>query len=551
MEPSAQRILGAPDPGFTSVLAKIREIENAGEEASGSVGANKDSLAETGVSVADFDDPEDLGSFDAELKPESTVEYVRNGAQIDNFRIMDRRGRQVNVLRPWQIYTYAYDVEFLAPSTFVRFGMMVKLFSGLEIGGQATAPAGGGIELIPEGARWEVRFRFQPALSPGIYSLNAGVLGREGGVDGYLHRVLDAAVFRVDPRKRRRMTGHVDLSYGTRPVAEPISEYRWLKRKEAHLHGAREAARWNDEQGERGRSGVRRELRELRAKITDFEQDLLRSATELESLYMKLAAEKRAKLFMGRYPFPDESTMFMESSIREMLENGHLLIDLVNDQGFLKLDGSVVDVGCGYGRSAYTLLEMGFTGHYLGFDILSDHIRWLSKNLSPVTAPAILEFKHLDVVNDRYNPTGKLEAAEAILPSMEEPADLIIAFSVFTHMYPVEVAHYLRELSLQMTGDSILCASFFLMNQDWEECEAQGKSTYPMDYVLNDHCRYNSWEDPLYAIAFREDWLLATCAKVGLVPVGEIHLGSWCGRGSQQPCYQDTIFFKRSSEWLG
>ena len=71
-----------------------------------------------------------------------------------------------------------------------------------------------------------------------------------------------------------------------------------------------------------------------------------------------------------------------------------------------------------------------------------------------------------------------------------------------------------------------------------------------MDYVLNEDCRYNSWEDPLYAIAFREDWLLATCAKVGLVPVGEIHLGSWCGRGSQQRCYQDTIFFKRSSERL-
>ena len=228
-----QRLLYAPEQEVASVLAEIREIDNAGEALT-STGANKGPVAEIGVSTEDFDDPEDFGSFDADFKPESTVEYIRNGAQISNVRILDPHDNQVNVLRPWQTYTYVYDVEFLASATSVRFGMMVKLTSGLEMGGQVSEPAGDGIEFVPEGARWEVRFQFQPALLPGTYFLNAGARGREDGVEGYLHRILDAAVFRIDPRKRERITGHVDFSAGTLPVARPLAESasdsRWLNR---------------------------------------------------------------------------------------------------------------------------------------------------------------------------------------------------------------------------------------------------------------------------------------------------------------------------------
>lgn len=246
-------------------------------------------------------------------------------------------------------------------------------------------------------------------------------------------------------------------------------------------------------------------------------------------------------------PFPDDGMLFMESSAADMLANGLRLMNFVKDHGHLNLEGTVVDVGCGYGRNAYALLDMGFEGRYLGFDILSDHIRWLSDNFQSNSTGALFEFEHLDVINDRYNPRGRFEATEALLPEMGEPADLIIAFSVFTHMYPVEVMHYLRELSFQMNGDSILCASFFLMNADWEVWERRGGSTFPMPYSLDDSCSYSDPEDPLYAIAFRDDWLDSTFAEAGLARVGKTHLGSWCGRGRTRPCFQDTVFLRRAS----
>lgn len=247
---------------------------------------------------------------------------------------------------------------------------------------------------------------------------------------------------------------------------------------------------------------------------------------------------------MDRYPYPPQNLMFMDPSVEKMLENGSQLLGFVRDRGFLRLDGSVLDVGCGYGRSAYALLEMGFTGRYLGFDILPKHVAWLSENLSDSTAPAAVEFRHLDVCNERYNPSGKLKASEVSLPGPDQPPDLILAFSVFTHMYADEIAHYLSELAGRMGADSVLCATFFLMNPSWQVCEAEGKSAFPMDFVLNEDCRYHNHEDPLNAIAYRQEWVLSTCAEAGLALANDVHLGSWCGRGKGQSCYQDTIFLK-------
>jgi SAM-dependent methyltransferase len=245
---------------------------------------------------------------------------------------------------------------------------------------------------------------------------------------------------------------------------------------------------------------------------------------------------------VDRYPYPPKNLMFMDPSVEKMLENGRKLLGFVQDEGYVRLEGSVLDVGCGYGRSAYALLEMGFTGRYLGFDILPKHVSWLSEHLSTSTTPPIFEFRHLDVCNERYNPDGKFKAIEASLPVPAQPPDLILAFSVFTHMYADEISHYLEQLAALMGPDSVLCATFFLMNPSWQACEAQGKSAFPMDFVLDENCRYHDREDPLAAIAFREEWVRSTIEEAGLVPANDVHLGSWCGRGKDQPCYQDTFF---------
>jgi lipopolysaccharide transport system ATP-binding protein len=151
------------------------------------------------------------GFYVPALVPKSTVEYEIRGARIREPRILGSNGLPVNLLEVGRRYTYAYEVDFSEPAFQVRFGMMIKLMSGLELAGQTSHAEGDGIEQIAAGQRARVRFHFSTALSRGTYFLNAGVLGTREGEEVFLHRVVDGSMFRIESRPAHA-TGYVDLS---------------------------------------------------------------------------------------------------------------------------------------------------------------------------------------------------------------------------------------------------------------------------------------------------------------------------------------------------
>ena len=152
-----------------------------------------------------------LAALDADLRSMSTVEYPSNGALIRAPRIMTAAGEIVNVLVRGDTYTYGYEVEFTRPARRVRFGMMIKTTSGIELGG-GTYPDAGGLDAeIPAGERVSLRFDFRCQLFAGMYFLNAGLMGEVDGVDTYLHRLVDALAFRVQPDASGKHSVYVDF----------------------------------------------------------------------------------------------------------------------------------------------------------------------------------------------------------------------------------------------------------------------------------------------------------------------------------------------------
>ncbi len=90
--------------------------------------------------------------------------------------------------------------------------MVIKTVSGLELGGaQSTIKIENSISFVSSDEDYLVEFSFIPFLNTGAYFLNAGVLGEADGNDGYLHRIIDAALFRVVPDGGRLLTGIVDF----------------------------------------------------------------------------------------------------------------------------------------------------------------------------------------------------------------------------------------------------------------------------------------------------------------------------------------------------
>ena len=92
---------------------------------------------------------------------------------------------------------------------------MIKTIRGVELGGYGNKVEDESMELIKEGCKAQVKLRFRCALLPGVYFLNAGVMGIAENEDGFLHRVIDAVMFEVMGEENLGPTAIVD--FGVEP----------------------------------------------------------------------------------------------------------------------------------------------------------------------------------------------------------------------------------------------------------------------------------------------------------------------------------------------
>lgn len=238
-------------------------------------------------------------------------------------------------------------------------------------------------------------------------------------------------------------------------------------------------------------------------------------------------------------PLPPPELMFMPEDAPTFIRNGDNLLCLADGKTNLS-SGPVLDVGCGYGRLAYALHRRGFSGRYVGLDVLPAHVRWLQENFTP-EAPNFT-FRHVDVRNDRYNDKGKASATDLRI-DVASPS-LILVLSVFTHMFERDVLTYLEKIAAVMGPNSLLYATFFLMNPEQQRLEESGQSRYPMKHRLSPHCSTFDQAQPLHAIAYSEEWVRDRLQDFGLY-VAETVYGGWNGR-TPVVTHQDSLFIRRA-----
>ncbi|XQR91375.1 ABC transporter ATP-binding protein [Stutzerimonas urumqiensis] len=203
-----QRLLYAPAHKVLAIREDIiRENEhtrNQLENTAASHGGDDSSFRALPDEIAEYYDPH--------LQSKSMLAYESHGARISDPQLHNIAGERVNCLKRGQTYTYSFQVVFEQSATAVRFGMMIKTLSGIELGGAASAPgAEGAITYMPADSAIRVAFDFDCNLNPGTYFLNAGVVGAMGDTETYLHRLLDACLFRVLPLPHDTSTGTIDF----------------------------------------------------------------------------------------------------------------------------------------------------------------------------------------------------------------------------------------------------------------------------------------------------------------------------------------------------
>jgi lipopolysaccharide transport system ATP-binding protein len=201
------KLIYAPDDQLADIRKQIQTSEDNSEE--------------TTVKTLTNPSPVNEDHYDPNLIPKSTLSYVSRGAEIQLPHLKNQAGERVNLINRGEKYTYSYWVHFTDAAYNVRFGMLIKTMSGVELGGGVSHLPNQPLEVVTPGTIMQVDFTFYCHLLPGVYFLNAGVVGSVDGQEGYLHRCIDAAMFRVQAETGLLATTIVDFQIEAKTTVSP------------------------------------------------------------------------------------------------------------------------------------------------------------------------------------------------------------------------------------------------------------------------------------------------------------------------------------------
>lgn len=221
----------------------------------------------------------------------------------------------------------------------------------------------------------------------------------------------------------------------------------------------------------------------------------------------------------------------------------HYFVDL----GHLKPNEKVLEVGCGIGRMAIPLMDyLTGGGSYDGFDIVPRGIHWCRKKITRRSPN--FRFQLADIYNYGYNPTGTLRAAEYRFPYRDGSFDFVFLTSVFTHMLPPDMEHYLSEIHRVLRKGGRCFITFFLLNSESMALVEAAASAIDFKYEMEKYagfagcCEYRISDPyvPEAAVAYPEAYIKSLFKKCGFELSCPVRCGSWSGRESYLS-FQDIL----------
>jgi SAM-dependent methyltransferase len=193
------------------------------------------------------------------------------------------------------------------------------------------------------------------------------------------------------------------------------------------------------------------------------------------------------------------------------------------DRG-LRPDHRVLDIGCGIGNLAIGLRDY-LRGGYDGLDIHPEAIAWCQQAITP-RYPGF-RFHRADVSSHAYNPRGHVTAAAYRFPFPDRTFDFIFLASVFTHMMPDAVEHYLHEISRVLTPGGTCIESYFLLNDGTRPGVEAGRSFMPFGVRHpSGVCLLHDAAVPEAAVAYDEDFVCRLHDRAGL-RIHDVRRGRW------------------------
>jgi SAM-dependent methyltransferase len=224
------------------------------------------------------------------------------------------------------------------------------------------------------------------------------------------------------------------------------------------------------------------------------------------------------------------------ASLEEFKANGEEFLHIYQTICGLQPDERMLDVGSGIGRKTIPLTQhLSRRASYEGIDVNEAGIDWCRQKITPQFPN--FHFQRIDVRNRFYNPLGTRLAADYRFPFTDGSFTFVTVNSVFTHMTPGDVEHYLSEVFRVLAPGRCLI-SYFLLNEESRRLIASGKSTLAFTGVDGGYATVSP-DVPERAIALEEEFVRSLYGRLGL-QISRLDYGSWCGR-EESLSYQDLI----------
>jgi SAM-dependent methyltransferase len=237
--------------------------------------------------------------------------------------------------------------------------------------------------------------------------------------------------------------------------------------------------------------------------------------------------------------------MFVGGSRRDFRKLGEKWLATFVRIGGLKPSDNVLDVGCGVGRMAVALggyLDPG--AKYRGFDIVPEGIAWCRKAITPRYPQ--FEFQHADIYHEEYNRSGVLRASEFVFPYPDEAFEFVFLTSVFTHMLPADVKHYMAEIRRVLRPGGRCLITWFILDSTARERIGSGQ-TSPLRRFTRDLGGY--WvvegQTPEAAVAYAESEVRRLYNDAALTIQEPIIYGAWSGRTDSTSSHSQDIVVAR------
>jgi SAM-dependent methyltransferase len=149
---------------------------------------------------------------------------------------------------------------------------------------------------------------------------------------------------------------------------------------------------------------------------------------------------------------------------------------------FIPPGSTVMDAGCGCGRTARFLALNGNVQRFIGFDVVKQYVDWCQHFFGD-SYPGRFQFHHLDVKSERYNPAGAIKGPDARFPAGDATVDLFYAGSLFTHLYPDDTKGYAAEIARVLAPDGRAVVSFHDAPRDGEQFSGdEHRADYSAEY---------------------------------------------------------------------